>query len=192
MGRKQTGKREHFFFYLTCIIIVFDISVFSGCALNAKHKLMETQDLMTQGDYNLALEKDQQILKECPQIGDYALFHMGLILAHPDNPDKDYKNSLKYFKKLIEEFPGSNLRNDAQIWASLLNGVIKQQAEAIRLIEKINLLKSDNQIKDKKIDELQKNNQIKDKKAEELQQQIEKLKEIDLNIQIKKRSVNLK
>lgn len=185
MGRKQTGKRKHFFFYLTCIINIFVISSLSGCAFKAKYMLTKTQDLMVRGDYKLAVERDQQLLKEYPELGDEALFQIGLIFAHPQNPDKNYKKSLTYFRRLIEEFPDSKLKNQAQIWASILYMVIERgkkieehQTEIVNLTEKINFLK--------------KEHQSKDKKANELQQQIEKLKEIDLSIQKKKRSVNFK
>ncbi len=199
MGRKQAGKRKHFFFYLTCIIIILSISAFSGCALKEKQMLMETQDLMIRSDYSLALEKNQQLLEEFPQLGDKALFNMGLIYANPVNPDYNYRTSLKYFKRLTEEFPESKLNNQAPIWMSLLYKVMErgkkiegQQSEIAGLNDKINVMKKENQIKDKKIEDLQKDNQLKDKKADDLQQQIEKLKEIDLNIQKKKRSVNHK
>ncbi|MFH2045393.1 MAG: tetratricopeptide repeat protein [Pseudomonadota bacterium] len=140
---------------------------------------------MATGDYKQALDKYQQLLKEDPQITDVALFQMGLIYAHPKNPDKDYKISLQYFKRVKKEFPESNLKNQAQTYASLLNKIMQlsikndnQHAEIISLKEKCTILKNDNQ--------------EKDKKSDELQQQIEKLKEIDLNIQKKKRPVNHK
>ncbi|MBU1052418.1 MAG: tetratricopeptide repeat protein [Proteobacteria bacterium] len=140
---------------------------------------------MATGDYKQALGKYQQLLKEDPQITDVALFQMGLIYAHPKNPDKDYKKSLQYFKRVIKEFPENNLKLQAQTYASLLNQIMeqnikngKQRAEIISLIEKCTILKKDNQ--------------EKDKRSNELQHQIEKLKEIDLNIQRKKRAVNHK
>ncbi len=201
MGRKQSRKRKHFLFYLTSvlIIIIFNISVLLGCAYKANLTLKQTENLMISGEYHLAMERFCQLLKEYPQMGDSILFNMGLMYANPENPDKDYKKSLIYFKRVIDEFPGSNLKNRAQLWESLLHRVIlqgrnieKQQTELTTLIEKTNFLKKEIQLKDKKLDELQKDNQLKDKKTYELQLQIEQLKEIDLNIQKKKRINNLK
>lgn len=185
MGRKQTGERKYFFFYLTCIIILFYISATSGCISKTKHMPPETLDFIVDGNYRQALEKYQQLLKEYPQMADEVFFQMGLIYSHPENPDKDYKKSLEYFRKVRKEFPDSNLKNKAQIFASLLNKIIQQgqknkeqRAEIVVLTEQLDILK--------------KESLEKDKKSEELKQQIEKLKEIDLNIQKKKRNVNQK
>lgn len=150
MGREWTGKRERLFFYFTCILIWSLVLV--GCVPKGKLLLTESQDLLARGEYSRALKKNQQLLKKYPQMGDRALFQMGLITAHPKNPDKNYKKSLQCFQRIIKEFPKSDLKNQAQIWVLSLQELIK---------------------KDKKIDDLQK--------------QMEKLKEIDLFIQEKKK-----
>ena len=162
MGRKRTGKRKRLFFYFAFILI--GPLVLGGCGfkeniwlresqdLMIKGELKEAQDLMIRGEYNRALEKNRQLLERYPQMGDRILFQMGLICAHPKNPGKDNKKSLRYFQRLIVEFPKSDLKNQSQIWVLSLQEVIE-----------------------------------KDKKIGDLQKQIEKLKEIDLSIQEKKK-----
>ena len=183
MGRKRTGKRERFFFYLACILI--GPLVLGGCALKEKFlrtesqdlfirgELRESQDLMTRGEYSRALEKNRKLLERYPQMGDSALFQMGLITAHPKNPGKDYKKSLRYFQRLIAEFPKSDLKNQAQIWVLSLQEVIEKNKRIADLQRQIENLKEIVIEKDKNI--------------ADLQSQIEKLKEIDLNIQEKKK-----
>jgi len=171
MGWKQTGKRERLFFYLACILI--GPLVLGGCALKEKFLRTESQDLMTRGEYSRALEKNRKLLERYPQMGDSALFQMGLITAHPKNPGKDYKKSLRYFQRLIAEFPKSDLKNQAQIWVLSLQGVIEKNKRIADLQRQIENLKEIVIEKDKNI--------------ADLQSQIEKLKEIDLNIQEKKK-----
>ena len=92
MGRKRAGKGERFFIYLACILI--GPLIFGGCAPKGNLLLTESQDFMIRGDYSRALEKNRQLLEKYPQMGDRALFQMGLITAHPKNPDKNYIKSL--------------------------------------------------------------------------------------------------
>ena len=176
MGRKRTGKRERLFFHLVCILI--GPLILGGCALNGTRLLTESQDLMARGEYSRALEKNQELLEKYPQMGDLALFQMGLITAHPKNPDKDYQNSLRYFQRLITEFPKSDLKNQAQIWELSLQKTIEKDKKIVALQRQIEKLK--------KIDARSSREAIeKDKKIEDLQNQMEKLKEIDLGIQEK-------
>jgi tetratricopeptide (TPR) repeat protein len=47
---------------------------------------------------------------------------MGLIYAHNGNPEKDYKKSLSFFAKLVQEYPQSSLVVQANIWSGVLGG----------------------------------------------------------------------
>jgi tetratricopeptide (TPR) repeat protein len=151
MGRKRAGKRERFFFYLAGVLI--GALILGGCVTKETPLLItESQDLMVRGDYSRALGKNRQLLEKDPRMGDQALFQMGLISAHPKNPDRDYKKSLRYFQRIIKEYPNSDLKSETQVWIWSLQEAIE-----------------------------------KDKKINDLQRQIEKLKEIDLGIQEKKK-----
>ena len=58
---------------------------------------------------------------------DEALYNLGLIYAHIDNPAKDYEKSQKYFHVLIEEFPDSELAEEGRIWLGLFETIEKIQ-----------------------------------------------------------------
>ena len=88
---------------------------------------------------------------------------MGLIYAHPDNPNPDCQKSLECFQRLVKEFPKSGVRDEAEIQVLFLQ----------RLNKEINILKG--RLKEEK------------KRIDNLENQIEKLKEIDLVIEEKKR-----
>ena len=61
---------------------------------------------------------------------------MGLIYAHYDNPNKDYKKSLAYFKELLNKFPKSKLYGQAKIWINLLDTMEKAKQVDIEIEEK--------------------------------------------------------
>jgi outer membrane protein assembly factor BamD (BamD/ComL family) len=66
---------------------------------------------------------------------DEALYKLGLIFAHGDNPDKDYKRSHIYFYLLIEQFPDSEFVEEAQIMMSLFETIEKIQQIDIEIEE---------------------------------------------------------
>ncbi|MEJ2270841.1 MAG: hypothetical protein P8Y04_13880 [Desulfobulbaceae bacterium] len=58
---------------------------------------------------------------------DEALYNLGLIYAHVDNPAKDYQKSQTYFNVLTEQFPDSDLAEEARIWLGLFETIEKIQ-----------------------------------------------------------------
>jgi len=52
---------------------------------------------------------------------DRALFNMGLIYAHQDNPDRDYVIAIELFERVLEEFTDSPLHNHAKELFYILN-----------------------------------------------------------------------
>ncbi|OGP62989.1 MAG: hypothetical protein A2170_01085 [Deltaproteobacteria bacterium RBG_13_53_10] len=120
----------------------------------ARHYLLNGHKLLVQGDYEGALNENQNVLSlsGSTRLADEALFNMGLICAHPGNPKKDYGKSLVFFKKLVTDHPHSPLVEQANVWI----GVLEENVKFNQTIEKLN-------------------------------QTIEKSKEIDLEIEQKKR-----
>lgn len=90
---------------------------------NIYMELRETRALMQKGNFITARENNQKILAKSgrAQRHDAALFNLGLIHAHFANPEKDYKKSIAYFKKLIKEHPQSPLNEEAKIWISIFD-----------------------------------------------------------------------
>jgi tetratricopeptide (TPR) repeat protein len=143
MGRKRTRARKLIYFCVAGLIIL----VLQGCAtlenirigikgkVEACQYLRRGKALLAQGDYEGALNENSKILSlaihRSPE--DEALFNMGWICAHPENPKKDYKKSIFFFKKLLEDFPQSSRSDRAKIWVDILqeNEKLSQRVEAL-------------------------------------------------------------
>jgi len=87
------------------------------------HKVVENQN------FEEAVQRNVQILDEIGQKkpADEALYNLGLIYAHIDNPAKDYKKSQIYFHSLTQQFPDSELAEEARIWLGLFETIEKIQ-----------------------------------------------------------------
>ncbi len=96
------------------------------------------QELFAQKDFDQALEEYQRALALSPRKspGDEALFDMGLVFAYYDNPNRDYKTSLEFFRMLIAEFPQSPLIDQARAWADVLQTIEKTKQVDIEIEEK--------------------------------------------------------
>jgi TolA-binding protein len=127
-------------------------------------------------------------------LGDQALFQIGLIHAHPENPNQNIENSTTAFQKLINNYPNSSLRSQAELWIMHLRRIQDLEAtlnakkqEIGKLNDRLNRIKK-NQSQHKKLQNeyIQKINNQK-KEIQELKGNIKRLKEIDLKIEEKKR-----
>jgi tetratricopeptide (TPR) repeat protein len=106
--------------------------------LTSNVHLLRGQNFLLSGDYEKALKESQRILKMSAKspLKDRALYNIGLVYAHYDNPDKDYKKSLGFFTKLIKEHPDSPLLGQARIWQSVLNVIEEAKQVDIEIEEK--------------------------------------------------------
>jgi tetratricopeptide (TPR) repeat protein len=99
----------------------------------ARERLLRGQKLLAQGDYEGALVENQKVLAPStyrpPE--DEALFNIGLIYAHFDNPKKDYGKSLDCFKRMTKDYPKSPLVEQAKIWI----GVLEENEKLNQIIE---------------------------------------------------------
>ena len=86
-------------------------------------KVVENQN------FEEAVQKNLQILEKASKKkpADEALYNLGLIYAHVDNPAKDYKKSQIYFHVLTKQFPESEFAEEAQIWLGLFETIEKIQ-----------------------------------------------------------------
>ena len=135
MGRKQIRTRQCFHFCIACLIII----IFSGCAsfsgnrtrMAANDHLEKGQILFEQGDFKEASKENQKVLSliDRGEPADRALFNMGLIYSHQDNPDRDYVRAIELFKRVLEEYPDSPLYNHTKILFFLLNDNLKSNIQ---------------------------------------------------------------
>jgi tetratricopeptide (TPR) repeat protein len=156
MGRKQTGAGQFIYFSITVLIF----SWLSGCVTLEKVTAPETPgdtqkigkpeefsksmaaileraaQLCSQRDYDGAFRENERVLslsgKNPP--GDRALFNMGLIYAHSENPKKDYEKASRFLQRIVKDYPQSSLVEEAKTWAKVLqeNERSRQESERFR------------------------------------------------------------
>ncbi len=147
-----------------------------------KQDLAIAKKFMYKGDYNTSILYNKKVLSQFPNsFGDQALFQMGMTYVHPGNPKPDNQKSLECFQKIIEGFPESSIRDEAEIWILILHKIIKSD-------NRFDYLRQQKKIENnKRVDALQLENENLLHQIENLKNQIKKLKEIDLGIEDKKR-----
>lgn len=167
MGGKRTGARKYFYIFVAGMIVMS----LAGCAVltglktkwNARESLTSARKYMEQGDYEAALRENLKVAAVHGSVSpaDEALFNIGLIYAHASYPKKDYEKSLDYFRRLIKIFPHSPFSHQARILTGVLLKCEKQNTENERL----------------------------GKEVEELKTTIRKSKQVDLEIDVKKKEL---
>ena len=149
MGKKRKRNGKHLFLHGACLLAVFILNAACAHTLNLPkkwqgHKHLErAETLATKGDFEEALKADEEVLRLFPEAspGDRALFHMGVVWAHPDNPGQNYENALACFKRLVRDFPQSALREEARVWENAMNRILYCRVRSKNLEEKVGSLK---------------------------------------------------
>ncbi len=106
--------------------------------ISALDHLLSGKKFSTGGHFKKAIEENRTALETTGGglQGDDALFHLGLIYAHHENPDKDFRKSAEFFRRVVEEHPGSHLLEEAKIWLGLLNIIEKSKQVDIEIEKK--------------------------------------------------------
>jgi hypothetical protein len=219
MGQERAWKRKHICLYLAgCVIILLG---FTGChiypqALQTEsgiplfriqlypEQIKEARRLLAEGDFDAALAKSEEALQSYPEsFGDIALFQIGLIYAHPQNPHADPWKSIEIFQAVKRDYSESNLAVNAAFWVAVLEKSIQQRDrlsllraahdnETAKLVNTIHVLKADRKSQKVRRMTLQKKIASLNTELEKLQNQIERLKAVDIGIEKKKRKSGLK
>jgi outer membrane protein assembly factor BamD (BamD/ComL family) len=133
----------------------------------ARHQIEGAKVLLKKGDFDAALKDTEAVLRTSPEtMGDEALYLIGIIYAHPQNPGSNWQRALESFQTLIEKYPGSEFVQASEAWSSLLLKITETEREIAQLKDMIN---------------------TKQGEVENLKNQIDNLKKIDLGIEEKKR-----
>ncbi len=138
MGGKRNAKGKRFYVYLASLTSVLLCSCAAITDFEKRHVAAEH---LRRGEYFLIQEQFEQALSENEEVlsltgqtppADRALFAMGLIYAHNENPDMDYETAIEFFETLLAEFPQSPLTGQAKIWISVLNKLEKHKDQEIK------------------------------------------------------------
>ena len=88
----------------------------------AKGALRKGHQFLVQGNYEGALNEYQRALslssEKPPE--DEALFNIGLVYASSRYPKRDYRKSMNYFIKILNDYPQSPFVEQAKIWVGVL------------------------------------------------------------------------
>ncbi len=100
----------------------------------AAEQLRRAKKFLARKDFEASFKSNQRVLalagKQPP--ADEALFNLGMIYIHSENPKRDTGKSTLYFQRLVKEFPESFLVEEAKAWVGIL-----QENEKLRdMIEK--------------------------------------------------------
>jgi len=144
---------------------------------------------LQRGDYDRALKEYAQILHENPEDppGDRALFHMGVITAHPDNPDRNYTESQRYFRRLIDDFPESDLQKEAEVMVNFMMERIKYEQKLERYLKEYKKYKNQATELENKCKTYEARNEELEDLVYYLKKQLNAFKEIDIETEEKKR-----
>jgi len=195
MGKKRRKNGKHLFLHGAWLLAVLLLS--AGCATisdfqrkyQEDKRLQPADNLATKGDYEGALKAYEDVVKlsTVDSPGDKALFRMGLIWAHPDNPERDDEKALKYFQQLPRDFPRSPLKDEARAWVSTINELIRCKARAEGLEEAVSALRKQLNASKEEAGALEKRLQASKEEVSALTKRLNALKEIDIGIEEKKR-----
>ena len=145
MGHKPTRKRQRFHLYLAgCLIGGFlCLSCATGTirpiraqdpAIIAERHLARGECRLRQGDFEAARRECDTILTRYPgRSEDQALYLMGMVLVHPDNPGQDLQQATVCFRDIVARYPGSDLGTASRTWLAL----ISQLEENRRTVEQL-------------------------------------------------------
>lgn len=167
---------------------------------NRQREMRETlatgDQLLAQGDFSGSLKAFQRILTAAQDKppADVATYNMGLVYAHPQNPERNLQKAVRSFDQVARLYPDSPWAEQAKIWVGVLNETeeSKHDVETTRQdIEKWKqevernrvAIEKSKQEADKSRLELEKTKQ----EIEKSKQVIEKSKQVDIEIDQKRR-----
>ncbi len=198
MGRKPIRQRQYFHFCIALLIFLSGCTVWqeSSRGREMRDSLLVADDLFARGDFDGSLNAFQKIFDAAHDRppADRAAYSIGLIYAHPQNPNRDVQKARRSLDRIIRQYPDSPWAEQARIWV----GVLDETEESKREIEQVrrDLETSKEEIEKKRL-AIEKSKQEVDKSRLELEktkqeiektkQVIEKSKQVDIEIDQKRR-----
>jgi hypothetical protein len=125
------------------------LSVISACSTirelvpGRADQAVQTGPVLAPANFELALKENQSAVAEGKIAPDLALFHQGVLLAHPSNPKKDYPRAIRSFRTLLKEHPRSAFGEQSKTWIQVLELQQELAAEKQKLAEERRALSRD-------------------------------------------------
>lgn len=196
MGRKPTGKGKRLSFYLAGFLILQGF--LSGCIagmplrVELRSPLETARAQFSQNHFDTALKGSEAVLRDAPEeYGDQALYLMGLIYAHPGNPDKDEQKALEHFNRVLEGYPESPLAPEALAWSLNLKGWILTKEELFLAETRLLALDADKASLEQNLREKGSQIEMLEDHVHSLEQLVEGFKEADARTEWKRRNIFL-
>jgi tetratricopeptide (TPR) repeat protein len=197
MGRKSARAGKHLCFCITLLIL-------SGCSLlsdwreqrQSRELMLQGHSLFIYGDYEGASDKyrEAMILAHPHVPADAASYNIGLIYAHPNNPQRNNQKAIELFSKVIIDYAESPWVEQAKIWVGVLRQAERSAQEAEITREAIEQSKQaverSRQDAEKFKLAAEKSKQEVDRTRQEMEksrQVLERANQIDIEIEQKKR-----
>lgn len=173
MGRKRIRQGKHLHLFIACVIL----AGICGCSgmqeVLARPDYWQADHHQAGGDYRAALKQYGEIAELYPQAADEAFFEMGCLYAHPKNPQRDYQKSIEAFLRVVNDYPRSRYREAAEAFLHVVGDAASQNSQTAS--------------QKKLVETLEKQVGTLERQVEGLQKQIEQMKEIDRNLEEKRR-----
>jgi hypothetical protein len=128
------------------------------------------ESLLARGDYAGARVQAEHVLEHFPgHADDQALYLMGMVLIHPDNPQGDPREAAAAFRRLVVGSPDSPLVAGARTWLALIADLEHGARAAERL-------KAQNQTLREQLDD-------ETEKRLKLEERLQQMKAVDLTVE---------
>jgi outer membrane protein assembly factor BamD (BamD/ComL family) len=154
-----------------------------------RESLLRAQKSFARKDYSASISEYRRVLLLSPgrAPADAAYFHLGLIHADPNNPDKDLRRAVECFNRVIVEYPQSPLVDQARIWVAVLDDSDKARQELE--VSKQMIEKSQQEIERSRqmIEKAQQDAEKTRQEMEKSKQVMERSKQVDIEIEQKRR-----
>lgn len=198
MGGKRNGRRQYVCFCLALLIFCGGCSLFQEASRHRQmsEALAAGHDHLIHGDFDGSVRSYRSVLTTAQgkPPADVASYQLGLVYAHPDNPQRDLQKALKFFSHVVSAYPESPWAEQARVW----QGLLKETQESRQEIEKARraIAKSKEEIEqnreaiEKSKQEIEKSRSALEKTRQEIEksrQVIEKSKQVDIEIDQKRR-----
>jgi hypothetical protein len=136
----------------------------------------------TPANFEVALKENQMALAAGKMAPDIALYNTGFLLAHPSNPKKDYPKAIHSFQSLVAEHPRSSLLEPARTWIQVLEQQQKIAEQQQKVVEERRKLAEEKRALDREREMLSQERQ-------KLNYATEKSRQLDLEIEKRRRQI---